>query len=555
MFNELGDSVQFNGEIIRFKEIIRWSIKFLSKDDRIVWYLSVVRRLAYLILHESGDHLSRKLEKKVSRKLRGWKKTRVHSDYLFFSRTKWEHFVGFQTVFKSNKMHDFSFWNKVGSQSIPLSSKELIENFIKMEEEAKASIKNQRFCKDGVLFLETANGWGWYIIEEGFSVEEGRAMNHCGNGSGKKGDKLLSLREPITTPMGTFFRPHLTFILNRGYLYEMKGFANQKADKKFHSHIQQLLLSDQVKGLRGGGYLPENNFNFFDLEESSCATIIKQKPDLTYDFFGDGGVSVQEVPEIGNWFFYGRSDCSDEVMSRYGLNLNAREPNWLVLQAKVKTVDTEYKRSLAWCSFEDGKIGKLHIEKDISSSLAFSRLLQCPEVISIDEPLLNVESSWDPFLNYLEIERILNEKPGFFRKTSLEAIFNLVGTSEGFLRAVNDQIGLDTRFCGDGVKLISFRNIYSFARRTGIHSIIRKVKEFDSRLEILKRDIFKLGWLTLRSEKDGNNQLFLHIQNSAIMHFLSTLKIFGKTTPKQLIQKMIFHYGPPDLFQKQLIKA
>ena len=103
MFNELGDSVQFNGEIIRFKEIIRWSIKFLSKDDRIVWYLSVVRRLAYLILHESGDHLSRKLEKKVSRKLRGWRKTRVHSDYLFFSRTKWEHFVGFQTVFKSQK--------------------------------------------------------------------------------------------------------------------------------------------------------------------------------------------------------------------------------------------------------------------------------------------------------------------------------------------------------------------------------------------------------------------------------------------------------------------
>ena len=182
-------------------------------------------------------------------------------------------------------------------------------------------------------------------------------------------------------------------------------------------------------------------------------------------------------------------------------------------------------------------------------------LLQLPEVLSIDEPLLNEESSWDPFLDYSEIERTLNEKPGFFRKTSLDAIFNLVGTSEGFLRAVNDQIGLDTRFCVDGIKLISFRNIYSFARRTGINSIIRKVKEFDSRLEILKRDIFKLGWLTLRSEKDGNNQLFLHIQNSEIMHFFSTLKILGKTTPKELIQRMIFHYGPPDLFEKQLIKV
>ena len=47
MFNELGDSVLFNQEVINFKEIIRWSKRFLCKDDRIVWYLSVVRRLAF----------------------------------------------------------------------------------------------------------------------------------------------------------------------------------------------------------------------------------------------------------------------------------------------------------------------------------------------------------------------------------------------------------------------------------------------------------------------------------------------------------------------------
>ena len=125
--------------------------------------------------------------------------------------------------------------------------------------------------------------------------------------------------------------------------------------------------------------------------------------------------------------------------------------------------DNEYKRSLAWCSFEDGKVGKLHIEKDISSS-AFSMLLSTVQKLFQSTNLCSMKNRVGiHFLNYSEIERTLNEKPGFFRKTSLDAIFNLVGTSEGFLRAVNDQIGLDTRFCGDGVKLISFRNIYSFA--------------------------------------------------------------------------------------------
>lgn len=555
MFNELGDYVQFNGEIIRFNVLINWSRKFLHKDDRIVWYLSVIRRLAYSILQESPEELSSKLTKKISRKLKGWTKARVQSDYICFSRVQWEHFIGFQTAFNSKKMHDFSFWKKEKGKSIPLSACDIIENFKKMEVEKRLSFKNQKFCKEGILFLETVNGWGWYLIEKGFSIEEARAMNHCGNGSGRKGDKLLSLREPVATPLGTFFKPHLTFILNRGYLYEMKGFANQKVDKRFHSHIEELLLSDQVKGLRGGGYLPENNFNFFDFEESSRIKVVTRKPNFSYDFFGHGGVKIKEVPGVGSWFFYGRSDCSDEAMSRCGLNFNTPEPNWLVLQAKIKSGAVEYKRSLAWCSFENGKVGKPYIEKDIDCSRAFSILLEYPEILSIDESLLHRDSTWGKFFDYSQIEKTLTERPGFFRKTSLDSIFNMVSSSPGFLCAINDQLGLNTKFCGDDIKLISFSNLNSFARRTGINSIIRKVKEFDTKLDFLKRDIFKLGWLTLCLENNSIKPLSLHIQKSAIMHFLHTLQIFDKTTPKELIQEIIFHYGPPDLFDRQMLNV
>ena len=121
-----------------------------------------------------------------------------------------------------------------------------------------------------------------------------------------------------------------------------------------------------MKGLRGGGYLPKNNFNFFDLNESSCAKIVRQKPSLTYDFFGNGGVKLKEVPGVGDWFFYGRSDCKDEVMSRYGLNLNVHEPSWLVLQA-----DNEFARSLA------GALSKMEKKANFTEKDISLRLFQC----------------------------------------------------------------------------------------------------------------------------------------------------------------------------------
>jgi hypothetical protein len=82
-------------------------------------------------------------------------------------------------------------------------------------------------------------------------------------------------------------------------------------------------------------------------------------------------------------------------------------------------------------------------------------------------------------------------------------------------------------------------------------SLIRKVKNFDSKLQIVKKDIFRLGWLTLSIDSNSNQPLSLHIRRSEMMRLLKTLQVFGKTTPKELIQKMIRHYGPPQLFERQ----
>ena len=70
-------------------------------------------------------------------------------------------------------------------------------------------------------------------------------------------------------------------------------------------------------------------------------------------------------------------------------------------------------------------------------------------------------------------------------------------------------------------------------------------------LEVIKKDIFRLGWLNLYIGGNSNQPLSIHIKRTEMMRLLMTLQVFGKTTPKELIQKMIRHYGPPQLFERQ----
>ena len=77
----------------------------------------------------------------------------------------------------------------------------------------------------------------WFVVAEGRSKQEANAMRHCGNGFGNYGDQLLS---PRTCEKGKFklWKPHLTFILNNGYLGEMKIMPtpNQERITWLHSH-------------------------------------------------------------------------------------------------------------------------------------------------------------------------------------------------------------------------------------------------------------------------------------------------------------------------------
>jgi len=114
-------------------------------------------------------------------------------------------------------------------------------------------------------------GWKWLSLDRQYCDEEREAGGHCGNAAYVEGDNILSLRGPNNWV-------HLTFIVNDKILGEMKGYENQKPSPKYFPAIVELLKSPYVNALRGGGYKPENNFSFQDLDPTTQEQLKKQKP-------------------------------------------------------------------------------------------------------------------------------------------------------------------------------------------------------------------------------------------------------------------------------------
>lgn len=140
--------------------------------------------------------------------------------------------------------------------------------------------------------LDLGNGRAWYSLGRGSCSAEGKAMGHCGNvPSEKEGDRVLSLRTEHKDSKGNVLHePHATFIVNGGYLGEMKGRGNTKPGQKYHQDIASLLLHHKIKGIVGGGYLHHQNFNIEDLNPEQKGKILAQKPNINV-------YNADEIPE------------------------------------------------------------------------------------------------------------------------------------------------------------------------------------------------------------------------------------------------------------------
>jgi hypothetical protein len=133
------------------------------------------------------------------------------------------------------------------------------------------------------VFLQFQDGWAWWKLSRAYCSEEAKAMGHCGNvvGQTKTDERILSLRKPVKRGNEDYWEPHLTFILEpNGKLGEMKGRANAKPAPQYHQYIVPLLEDPRIKGIRGGGYAPEQNFAFTDLPQETQEAVVQKNPGM-----------------------------------------------------------------------------------------------------------------------------------------------------------------------------------------------------------------------------------------------------------------------------------
>jgi hypothetical protein len=552
MFQNLPPSIRTEKKRVRFKNEIEWSMNHLKKDDRIIWYLSILQRFILFQIRTNNtipeDKKYNKIGSKIKRKLKGWDTERIEEDFELFNHEVWEHFADIQSVFGSFKMLNYSFHNEVQNKLKPKTVREVFSDFQKMEQDLQNDNGRDRYCSDGEPVLTFNDGWAWFGVSEGFSGQEATAMRHCGNGEGGNGDYLLSLRQPMDKLGVTFWKPHLTFILNEGYLGEMKGFANQKPHPQYHSYIEALLAHEMIKGMKGGGYLPRNNFSFLDFEENVQIRVLEKKPDLEFDLIGNGGELKLEIPGHGAWYEYSDEDFPDTAAS-FVNEWSTRQCNWLVFQSSLSTSENSYRISEAWGFLEKGCLSNLHFEKTCPSREAVIKLLHSPYVEFLNEDLLNQHSSFNKILNELELEDLISKKPEFFISTPLSQLFERVGNSEALVKNLNHRYGSEFKIHPEGLILETYENLTEFAGRTGVGSMPRKILALGSPNEwpVEDIDLFQIPWLTLRRETSGEGEsLYLFLHEKTILQFFETMNFEEIENEIYLLREIIFRFGPPD---------
>jgi hypothetical protein len=274
MFNDfIGTNPNNRSTIDRY---VKWARTTLKKNDRIVWFLRFVRiELAGSLKYSASDLELEKLNTRLTTTF-----SRHNLIPLNNLMTSLTHYMAMplpaiqQIVFNRQ------------------SPSELLDTFSQLEEEAKLyadddadadeMMRQGRLVKrdpNDSIIIKCPDGLCWVDLEKRGCSIEGRSMGHCGNGGGRYGETIFSLRKPITYAGKPYWYPVATFIRDQhNMLGEMKGRGNEKVAPRYHPDIVILLRSDFVEGIKGGGYLPENNFALDDLGAELKDQLINEKP-------------------------------------------------------------------------------------------------------------------------------------------------------------------------------------------------------------------------------------------------------------------------------------
>jgi hypothetical protein len=414
-----------------------------------------------------------------------------------------------------------------------------------MEERLKELVAGERFCSDGKPYLNFKDGWTWFMIEGGGSYQEAKAMKHCGNGIGTPDDVLLSLREPIQRGDVLFWKPHLTFILNNGILGEMKGCANAKPDKRYHSYIEELLSKPEIRSVQGGGYLPENNFSFADMAPARQRRTMEANPELEVDPFGnDGEILIEGTSR--RWIQTSKPKFAPRTKDCF-----ASASSWIAFQTPILSSNGTTWVSQAWCGLEQGMLGELMLGREdvpimLDSTTADLLLFPHLEKFFDDQDPMAEDSNWGKVLDSEDRRKLMMRKPAYFRNSSLKAVWDFTGFSEAYLSVLNERFGLGFRMAEDGIEIGRFDSLLGFAKETLDPQFERFVSRYNSDLLQAWREKppFGVKWLQFRTskmqERDDSVSLVL-TPDGALQFFQEMLKKPRCSTRRTALT--VFTYG------------
>jgi hypothetical protein len=549
MFSGLGPKVRARGlgeNAVDFESAVGWSMKHLRKDDRIVWFLSIIQRAALLRLQGDSNCNRRNIGRKIRRKLKGFSDDRVNADYESNFMEHWPHYESLEAIYQLSRMKDYPFHFKEENKLIPKPANFVLRDYHDMEERLQELVGSERFCSDGKVFLAFEDGWTWFEIEEGMSGQEARAMKHCGNGAGKRGDRLLSLREPIRKGEIVFWKPRLTFVLNHGSLGEMKGFANEKPNSCYHSYVEGLLTHPETEQIRGGGYLPENNFSFADLDAGRKKRVLEANQKLDFDPFGNEGEALIQS-ETHRWIKTSHPQFPESLPK-----LSGSETCWIAFQTPIQTSTRTMWVSHAWCTQRKGCVGPINLAQDDSAALlgpATVALLLLPELkqFPMGQDPLTTYSNWRTAMGDEGCCQLMEQKPAYFRYSTLKDLWNLAGLSHAYVSILNHRFGLGFRKTADGIELQRYETPRAFARQTLSRSYLNLPNPSDA--ETLAAWIdeppFEVPWLRLKpieNRSEGTGLALLLTTEGAelffdIMDFENVRNFTG------IVPEIIYRFG------------
>jgi hypothetical protein len=277
MFNDI---LKLNADPRLHQQItqdINWARKTLRKNDRIIWFL----RWSKIWYQLSGGiwaggladpSLSDALQQYNRRFQTGYVAGDLISPPVI--KTQLGHFLSLPIP----EIQNYVFRTE--------SPRQLFELFAGYEAAWRQRIEEEKSLitpeSDDEILISFPDGFAWWLLPRGGCRIEAQAMGHCGNvPSQRPGDQILSLRRKVQRGDVARWYPVATFIVDaHGQLGEMKGRGNDRPAAKYHPYIVELLRHHMIRGIKGGGYMPENNFSMSDVDPHTREQLIADKPEL-----------------------------------------------------------------------------------------------------------------------------------------------------------------------------------------------------------------------------------------------------------------------------------